>query len=321
MNTKNDFLKVSIIIAAYNEEKIIKKKIENTLQLDYPKDCLQVIVASDCSIDRTNKIVRQYKNDGIILFVQEDRKGKTMALNKAVAKVNGEIIIFTDATAMLEKDCVKQIVKNFHDTSIGCVCPNVSYINRSDNNITYIEACYRKYESNLKQRESKIGTLAFVPGACFAIRKDLHRPVEAEFDYDCIAPLDVILQNYRVVYEREARFNETVVTSIHDLFHTKVRMIIKDFTGTLSRKELLNPIKYQWISLTLLSHKLIRWMIPFFLIIIFICNLCMIQITFFKLFMVGQIIFYLWALLGIFSKNRNGLLCMPFYFCIVNLAA
>jgi len=313
--------KVSMIIAAYNEEKVIKEKIENSLNLDYPKENLQIIVASDSSTDRTNQIVADYEKKGVILYVQKERKGKTMALNNAISQANGEILIFTDATAMLEKDCIRQIVRNFNDPSVGCVCPKVIYRNVTDNNITQIEGLYRRYEFCLKKRESWIGSLAFVAGACYAIQKKLHKPVEPEYDYDCISPLDVISEKYRVVYDPEAKFYETVVTSSRDLFKSKIRMITKDFAGTLSRKNLLNPFKYRWISLTLFSHKLLRWLIPFFLIIVFICNLFLIDIQLFQFLLVGQIIYYLGALFGLILKEKKGLFSIPFYFCIINLAA
>ena len=321
VNKSEIFPKVSIIIAAYNEEKAIREKIENTLHLNYPKENLQVIVASDCATDKTNEIVSEFKKDGVVLYIQKARKGKTKALNDAVRFANGEILVFTDATAILEKDCLSQIVTNFNDPNVGCVCPYVSYINMADNNITQIEGCYRKYEAQLKQQESTLGSLAFVPGACFAIRRELHQSVDAEYDYDCITPLDVISQKHRVVYDAEAKIYETIVTSSRDLFKTKVRMITKDFAGTLSRKKLLNPFKYHWIPLTLLSHKLVRWMIPFLLILIFICNLLLLQIQIFQYLLIVQISYYFLALIGFLSNQRKGFLAIPSYFCIVNLAA
>ena len=110
VNKSDIFPKVSIIIAAYNEEKVIKEKIENTLHLNYPKESLQVIVASDCSTDKTNEIVAEFNKDGVILYVQKERKGKTTVLNDAVRLVKGEILVFSDATAILEKNCLAQIV-------------------------------------------------------------------------------------------------------------------------------------------------------------------------------------------------------------------
>ncbi|RKY77188.1 glycosyltransferase family 2 protein [candidate division KSB1 bacterium] len=313
--------KISVIIAAYNEEKVIAQKIDNTLNVDYPKDKLEIIVASDCSTDKTNQIVAGYKNQGVILNVQKKRKGKTAALNDTAQKASGEILIFSDATAMLQRDCVKMIVQNFNDLSVGCVCPKITYKNIFDSHITQNEGLYWRYESYLRQQESNIGSLAFVPGACFAIRKDLHYPVEPEYDYDCISPLEVILKGYRVVYEQEAEFYETLVSSARDEFRTKMRMITKDFAGTLSRKKLLNPLKHFWVSVTLLSHKLLRWLIPFFLIVIFVCNVFLANISLFKFFLYGQILFYLWALVGLILKQKKGLLHIPFYFCVINLAS
>ncbi|MDZ7264813.1 MAG: glycosyltransferase family 2 protein [candidate division KSB1 bacterium] len=315
------FPSVSIIIAAFNEEKAIENKIRNSLELNYPRDRLEIIVASDCSTDQTNQIVERFHQQGVILHRQLQRKGKTAALNAVLPCARGEILLFSDATAMLDHDCLQNLVQNFVDEQVGCVSPVMVYQNNKCNYITQLEELYWKYESSIKRWESDIGTLAFVPGACFAIRKKLQLPVLPEYDYDCISPLLTIEQKHRVVYAPDARFYETPVNSSQDLFKTRVRMITKDFAGTLSRKSLIHPLKNPMISMTLVSHKLLRWLIPFVLILLFACNLFLLESRLFQIFLIGQIAVYLLAFLGIAIKHKHGLFFIPFYFCIMNLAA
>lgn len=317
----NIFPSVSIIIAAFNEEKAIENKIKNSLQLNYPQDRLEIIVTSDCSTDRTNQIVESFRQEGVILHLQPQRSGKTAALNAALPYAHGEILLFTDATAILDRDCLKKLVRNFFDAEVGCVSPVMVYKNEQGNHISELEGLYWKYESSIKRWESEIGTLAFVPGACFAIRKELQLPVMPEFDYDCISPLLTIEQKHRVVYELEARFYETPVSSSQDLFTSRVRMITKDFAGTLSRKSLIHPLKNPMISMTLWSHKVLRWLIPFFLIPLLVCNICLLEFKLFQMFLIGQVAIYFLAFLGIVMKQKKGFLFIPFYFCIVNWAA
>lgn len=312
---------VSLIIAAFNEENAIELKIKNSLELNYPRRRLEIIVASDCSTDQTNQIVESYRDQGVILVKQTQRKGKTAALNAVLPYARGEILLFTDATAILDRDCLKKMVRNFVDTEVGCVSPVMVYEPQQSNHISQLEGWYWKYESSIKRWESAIGTLACVPGACFAIRKELQLPVKPEYDYDCISPLLAIEKKRRVVYEREARFYETPVSSSQDLFRTRVRMITKDFAGTLSRKSLIHPFKNPMISMALFSHKLFRWLIPFFLILLFVSNLFLIASRLYQIFLIGQVALYSLAVLGLVIRHRRGLLSIPFYFCMVNLAA
>ena len=310
---------VSLIVAAHNEEKVIGQKIENSLALDYPN--LEIIVASDCSTDRTDEIVASYKDRGVRLYRQEERRGKTAACNGAARMAKGEVLVFTDATAMLRKDCLRTIVRNFNDPKVGCVCPRLVYKNTSESPVTENEGFYWRYETWLRRKESLLGSLAFVSGACFAVRRELHRPVEPEYDYDCICPLDVLAQGYRVVYEPEAVFYDTLVSTAKDDLRTRIRMIVKDFAGTLSRGRLLDPFRNFLIAWTIYSHKLLRWLVPFFLVAMLGSNVFLLKSHIFKIFLFSQIAFYLWALIPVRLRAKNGLFHVPFHFCLMNLAA
>lgn len=310
---------VSLIVAAHNEEKVIGRKIENSLALDYPN--FEIIVASDCSTDRTEEIVASYGDKGVKLYRQKERRGKTAACNGAARMAKGDVLVFTDATAMLREDCLRAMVRNFKDPEVGCVCPRLVYENADENPVTENEGLYWRYETWLRSKESELGSLAFVSGACFAVRREVHRPVEPEYDYDCICPLDAISQGYRVAYEPEAVFYETLVSTAEDDLKTRVRMIVKDFAGTLSRAHLLNPFRNLPVAWTIISHKLLRWLVPFFLVAMLGSNFFLLNSPIFKLFLFFQLAFYAWALVPVRLRAKNGPFHVAFHFCLMNLAA
>ncbi|HLG28751.1 MAG TPA: glycosyltransferase family 2 protein, partial [Candidatus Brocadiales bacterium] len=170
---------VSLLISAYNEEKAIKQKIENSLSLDYPGEKLETIVISDASTDRTNDIVGAYcdtplRDDGVKLLVQPERMGKTAGLNQAVPKASGEIIVFTDANAMLQKDAIRKLVSPFADETIGFVSGVTEYISKRDTGIKEGMGIYSKLEHFIKTKESQICSVVGADGAIFAIRKNLY---------------------------------------------------------------------------------------------------------------------------------------------------
>jgi cellulose synthase/poly-beta-1,6-N-acetylglucosamine synthase-like glycosyltransferase len=117
-----------MIITAYNEERALAAKLANTLTLDYPRDLLEIMVASDCASDRTDEIVQSFGNQGVLLHRQPQRLGKTAAQNAAVEKAHGEIIVFSDATSLYETDALRKIVRNFADQTVGCVGGRLVYV-------------------------------------------------------------------------------------------------------------------------------------------------------------------------------------------------
>ena len=162
---------VSYIITAYNEEKRIKEKIENSLGQDYPKEKLEIIVASDCSSDGTDEIVRSFEENGIKLVRAPERKGKENAQKHAVDAANGEILVFSDVATVLKPDGISNIVRNFSDPAIGCVSSEDKFVDK-DGNVSG-EGAYVKYEMFLRKLESKVNTLVGLSGSFFAARRQV----------------------------------------------------------------------------------------------------------------------------------------------------
>ncbi len=171
INKKDITPSVSLIITAHNEEKNIREKIENSLNLDYPKDELEIIVASDCSTDNTDKIIKEYEVRGVKLVRQQIRRGKTAAQNRATEHARGEILVFSDAPTMYRANAIKKLVRNYNDRKIGFVTGEVIYTNETDSGVGEGGSLYWKYESWIKQMESDIGSVIGAAGCIYSMRR------------------------------------------------------------------------------------------------------------------------------------------------------
>lgn len=313
---------VTIIIAAHNEEQVIEKKIENILSQDYPKDKLQIIIASDASSDRTNKIVKNYFKNDIELYEQKVHRGKSAALNYVVKNMaKGEIIAFNDATTFLEKDSIRKIISYFFDNSIGAVAGKLIFRSLDNSTITGNHGLYWRYEEFLRKSESKIGYLPFVSGAFYAIRKKLYTPVPEDLPDDSVSPLGVYKQGYLVVYGENALAYETGAKDAGSEFRTKVRGVVRELSSIFHFKVLLNPLKYPLLSWVLFSHRLLRWAASMFLIAIFFASLNLLGNMFYRTLFLIQVNFYLLAVCGFVVKRNIRVISFPFYFSLVNTAA
>ncbi len=313
---------VTLLIPAHNEERVIKNKIENTLTLDYPKNKLEVIIILDECTDKTKDILSSYIKDNIKIIEQKPRKGKMAALNMAIAKASGEIILFSDANSIYKKDVIRKIIRNFKDARIGCVCGELRYKNSPDGD-KEVEGVYWKYERFLKIRESLLQSLLVVNGSIYAIRKELFEEVEESLADDFVIPMRIAKKGYGLVYEPEARATEKPSESIKDEFNRKVRITsqgIKAFFlifGTIFSSGLLRVLQF-------IFHKLIRWFVFMLLIFIAISNIYLVSYGHYRVLLGLQIFFYLFAIMGYVFKNKKVKLAIfniPLYFCIVNLAS
>ena len=314
----------SLIIAAYNEDKIIEQKIENCMALDYPKDKLEIIVASDGSTDRTNEIVSRYQTQGVKLITLETNRGKSAAQNHAVAEARNDLIIFTDADVMLQPSALSEIIKNFAEEKVGCVIGKITYSNVGYSTVSEGEGLYWRYEQFLRTKESEAGNFAMGSGF-IAIRHKLFQPLNPDVGEDFVLPMRTAMSGYRVVYDTNA-ISETVLhqNKARDMLRSRIRVISKDLRGLFHCRSILNPFRYPLYSWGLISHKLLRWLVPYFLILILITNLSLFHIPFFQVIFILQIIFYLSAFTG-YLWQRSGkpsfIFGIPFSFCLVNLAA
>ncbi len=315
--------KVSLIISVYNEEKVIREKLDNALSLDYPKDKLEIIVASDDSTDQTHSIVQQFSDHGVKLLIQKGRLGKTATLNATVPKTTGDIIVFTDANSMYDSQAIRMMVKNFADREVGCVTGETRLINPEGGAVGENEKAYYSYDTFLKIKESAVGSTVGGDGAIFAIRRELYQPLDPSLINDFVIPLQVVAKGYRVVYEPKAFLYEATATPLKGGFNRRVRIINRALFGLFSVPQVLNPFQVGFFTVQIISRKLLRWMAPIFIISTFSANLFLVAKPFYLLSFCGQLLFYIVALLHIVvgGKINNRLFNFPYYFCHANIAA
>ena len=305
---------VSIIIAAYNEEKIIKEKLQNTCTLDYPKDLLEIMVVSDGSTDRTDHIVQEFQPQGVQLIRVEGRKGKTECQNQAVKRATGEIIIFSDANSIYDPMSVRYIVENFSDPTVGVVCGELRYQEEGKTN----EGVYWKMERKLKEYESTFLSCLGANGAMYALRRSEYVPLPADTMSDFIEPFMVYRNGYRSIYDERAFCVEEKI-NYHDEFKRKQRVVLRALQSLYIIGEFLNPFRYGWYSIMLWSHKLLRWFGFLFFIILFMSSFYFIETFLGKVIIVLQVIFYLGALFG--KKSNYPLLRLMNGFLQVYISA
>jgi cellulose synthase/poly-beta-1,6-N-acetylglucosamine synthase-like glycosyltransferase len=314
---------VSIIIAAHNEQETIAGKLQNCLELAYQHDRLEIIVASDGSTDRTSEIVHSFAGcDSRICWIESDRRvGKSGVQNLAAARARGEVFLFTDARTGMPPGVLRTMTDDLADPRIGLVTATV-FFGDPENAIEKGQGFYWRYELFLRTAESDLGILATGSGQALLIRRDLFRPLPTCYGDDCIMPLDVRLQGYRVVQDRKAIVYDTMPHSIEGELRARIRMTARNWTGTLSRPALLDPLRFPLTAIGLVSHKLLRWLTPFFLATVLISSaLTAVQGEYSVLWWV-QVGFYLSALIGwrLAGKQRPAwVFSYPFSFCLANV--
>ncbi len=324
-NPSNGYLpKVSLVISAYNEEAVIQQKLVNSLSLDYPKELFEIIVVSDGSTDKTREITEHYAGKGVILRHYEGRRGKTECLNMAIPLALGEVVVFSDANSEYDRNAIREIVKHFEDPKIGFVTGWTKYLSGKDDQETGSLGIYARLELLVKKYESMIGSCVGADGAIFAIRKELYRSLKPHDINDFVIPLSIIQQRYRGVLEAKAFCFESSAGSALGEFQRQVRITNRTIRAIVNNKTLLNPVKFGIFSFELFSHKLCRFLVPLFLIIMLVSNLSLSsQNSFYLMILIGQIMFYTSA--G-FAKNieRIPLMSRSFAashaFVMVNLA-
>jgi biofilm PGA synthesis N-glycosyltransferase PgaC len=311
---------VALIISAYNEERVIREKIKNSLKLDYPRDRLRIIVAGDGSIDATNEIVREFEGRGVQLRAFEKREGKSATLNRSVLGIEEEIIIFSDANSFYQEDALKKLVRGFTDHHVGCVVGRLIYID----NLSYVgrgEGIYWRYESYLNKLESRLGSVLVATGTIFAIRRELFRPVMQDVANDFQLPAEVAMQGYSIVYEPEAIAYEQSTYLCNEEFSRKRRIIVRGLTGY---RRLRNNFGGAFRTFQFISRKLLRWWIGPMLPLLYLSNIALLGETPFFVIFLMQTLFYLLAAVGAMLRRgvvRSRLFLVPFYFVIVNIAA
>jgi len=319
---------VSIILSIWNEEDVIKKKIENLLSLDYPKEKFEILIGSDGSTDRTQDIIRQYSDPRIQLFENSHRQGKMFTINHLVEKAKSEIIVFTDARQNFEHDAIKNLVSNFSDPIIGCVSGELLFSKKDGATAQGINL-YWNYEKWIRRNESDVHSMLGATGAIYAIRRELYTniPVGIVLD-DMFVPIKIIQQGFRAIFDPSAKAYDEVSDSPKEEHSRKARTLFGNYQIFWIFRAMFNPLKSP-IALQLFSHKLLRILIPFFMIALLFINWNLLDVSFFADFFYLQIVFYGMAAIGGLARHQKyGILkiiskacCVPYVFCLLNFSA
>jgi biofilm PGA synthesis N-glycosyltransferase PgaC len=316
---------VSMVIAAYNEEDVIERKLANCLALDYPADRIEFLFGSDGSSDRTDEILGTCGDVRVRPFLYREREGKLNVLNKTVPEAGGDVLVFSDANTMYQPDAVRKLVRHFADPTVGGVCGQLRLANPNDSIAGKGEGLYWRYENALKMAEGTIHTVIGANGAIYAIRRELFCPLptRAVIMDDFLIPLRVVEQGQRVIYDPEAVATENTAPDMEGEFARKVRIAAANFNAIPHILGLLNPLK-GFGALALWSHKVLRWLVPFLALGALVANLFILKSGWiFMVTLALQLLVYAGAALGYVADRLFGRagIFMPFYYLVtMNLA-
>lgn len=315
---------VTLLIAAYNEERYIVQTIENKLQLDYPADKLEVIVISDDSTDKTDALVEAIKDIRVQLLRQQPRAGKTSALNMAVPHAKGDIIVFSDANSMYAPDVLKQLTLCFADERVGYVTGKMIYIDKDGTSVGDGCSAYMKYENMLREWETKLGSVVGVDGGIDAMRKELYCMLNSDQLPDFVQPLKVVEKGYRVIYQSAAILKEVTLKETRDEYRMRVRVSLRALWALKDMQQLLWGKAGYLFAWQLWSHKVLRYLCFLFLFISFWANLILISRPLYLFVFILQVVAYTAAIVSpILSQNKRHIRLFHFchYFVLLNMAS
>lgn len=317
---------VTLFIAAYNEKDCIEDKLQNTLNLDYPKEKVQILFVTDGSDDGTPELLEKHK--GITILHQDKRGGKTGAINRGMSFVKNPIVIFSDANAMLNKSAIREIVKHYKNPVIGCVAGEKRIIKTTEDNASGSgEGIYWKYESLLKSMDFKLNTAVGAAGELFSIRTELYEHINENIILDdFIISMKIVEKGYKIAYEPKAFASEAASLSIHEEMKRKIRISAGGIQSIIKLYSLLNVFKFPMLSFQYISHRVLRWSLtPFALFLLMPINFLLIyemDFSIYHLFFIGQILFYILAIIGWTLEQKKikvKMVFVPFYFIFMNL--
>ncbi len=317
---------VTLLVSAFNEQAVIRSKIENCLALDYPRDNLELIVISDASTDGTDQIVEEFAADQVHLLRMPQRCGKTVGLNAAVQRAQGVIIAFSDANIMYQPDALRCLVRNFADLTVGCVTGDSRYIDPNQSAAHKLEETYWHYEQTLRTLESRFGSTVGGDGAIFAIRKELYTPLPPNAINDLVVPLQIVARGYRAVFDPTAVGFEPTAGQFDGEFRRKRRIVNRSWQGIMSVSDVLKPWRVGTFAWQVWSHKVIRWLVlPVILIGATACYFAEPLGMIYQLGFVGWVSSLIVAVCGALCSRRRGTAARfahgVFYFYLVNVAA
>ncbi len=317
--------RVSVVLSAFNEEKFIGDKIRNLLELDYPVEKIEILIGSDGGTDRTDEIVTEFHDPRIRFFRFVSNQGKPHVLNGLVSEARGAVLVFTDARQRFEPQSVRKLVENFSDPEVGCVSGELYFEQVRGQGVAVGMDAYWKYEKFLRKREAEIGSMLGATGAIYAARTGLVPvlPLNILVD-DMYIPLAIVAKGYRAVFESEARAYDLPSSKGAQEFKRKVRTLSGNFQIFAGLSHLLVPWKSP-VAWQFWSHKVLRLLVPYFLILAFLSNVFLVHRPFYLLTFVIQVLFYALAAyeavrLRSHAQGRS-IGSLPYMFCLLNVSA
>lgn len=316
---------ITLLIAAYNEQDCIEEKIKNSLALDYPKDKIKIAFVTDGSSDNTPAIIAQYPD--IQLFHKSARSGKMAAINRVMPLINTPIVVFSDANAMLNSEAIAEMAKHFANPKVGVVAGEKRIMKLTENTAEMGEGIYWKYESFLKKMDAELYSAVGAAGELYAIRTSLFEELASDTLLDdFVLSLKICQKGFITAYEPNAFATETASLNSSEELKRKIRICAGGFQSILRLTGLLNPMKNAWLSFQYISHRVLRWaIVPFALVLILIANASLVQQdVVYQIAFLAQIAFYSMALLGLYYEKlgkKVKILYVPYYFSLMNYAA
>jgi cellulose synthase/poly-beta-1,6-N-acetylglucosamine synthase-like glycosyltransferase len=315
--------RVALVIAAFNEERVIAAKIENALSLDHDPGKYQVVVVADGSSDRTAEIARGFQDPRVICLHEPERRGKSHALNRAVAASDVDVLVLSDANNFYSRNALRALVARLREPGVGGATGAKKIIESRERAASGGDGLYWRYESKIKLAESRLGGTVTADGEIFALRRaDFHPIPSSVINDDMYLTFRLVDAGKRVVYEPAAVAVEEASITIREDFNTKVRMIAGGMQSL--RSEWRTVFGSGWFSLKFASHKLLRWLMPLVLITLLATSGLLSGRPLYGALFLAQVLFYLLAALGWLLNSRNSrpvFAYVPFYFVAMNFAA
>lgn len=312
---------VSLIITAHNEQRRIHSKLDNTLAIDYPVELREILVASDGSTDETNQIVQSYAMQGIKLVHVKDRKGKENAQLAAIHEAKGELIVFSDVATQIPPEALRNLVAVFNDQRVGAISSEDRFI--TEDGKVAGEGAYVKYEMWLRNLESRVHSLVGLSGSFFAARKDVCQDWDISVPSDFNTALNCVTNGYIAVSAPNVLGYYPNLKDDNKEYQRKLRTVVRGMAAVVKKPIVLNPFKLGFFAIEVISHKIMRWLVPWFMLLLLVSTMMIFrQNTFFTTLLAAQILFYLIASLGFVlpSLREKTLFKLPYFFFQVNFA-
>lgn len=315
---------VTVIVTVFNEEKCIRAKLDNLAELNYPRELINIVVASDGSSDSTEAIARSYDSLPVHVLRVEGRQGKTVCQNAAAFLATGEILIFTDATTRLHTNAARRLVENFADPSVGCVAGRLDYVSEVDNLTGCGGRAYWSYELRLRAGESLLGSLIGVSGCLYAVRRSAYRAIHPHLISDFVIAMRMREQQLRTVFAADAVCLESTLDQGRHELAMRIRVAVRSLNALIDERQFLNPLKYGRFAWQLWSHKVLRYATPLFWLVALGANMALAVETPYLILLVGQCALLAAGSVGFLLRGTQrdlGFFSRPYYFLLTNIAS